>query len=162
MLYGQQMRVFTPTGISGATNASVWLDVDTLGWNHASFLMVGSTSPTNNTDKVAAFSIYEHDTTTTSTANLILAGTTNTTAATNQFIINAHTSSTILNKLKADVDLRGRMRWLYFGALVPANTNMTQAYQVCVLTRPSIGPDTTTEANVHSWGALAGVQAISY
>lgn len=152
---------YVPMGLlTIATNAtaSAAVVLDTLGWDRADILIgLPVATATNSSAKFAALQVTAGDTTayTSSTAVAGLVGTTNSTAATNQFVIAAQndTSNPQVTRLVVDKGYTPE-RYLFVVWQGAASHNTVSAN--AILSRGKIGPDTDTERGV----AVSGTQYV--
>lgn len=139
-----------------ATNAAAsTVNIDTRGFNFAEIIvMTPPAAATNNTVKMSAIQV-NHTDSTSSTGTALIAGTTNTTAASTQFLIGAHTDTSNPAMTQIGIDLRGRARYLYLtvtGGDIAAATNKLTIAAVARLSRADQSPNTNTERGTDSSG----------
>jgi hypothetical protein len=135
-----------------ATDASTTGYVDCRGYSYA---LLQFTTPvataTNSSAKVAALQV-NHSDSTSSTGTALIAGTTNATAGTSQFVLGAHNDTANAQVVHVGVDLRGRGRYLYYTITTPAAPTASRFSLQAILSRPEQSPDTTTEKGVTGFG----------
>lgn len=132
MIYGQAVKtVVLVAASSAATNATASASVDTLGYHGAVFTIgFAKATATNNTVKWAALQLLVGDDTSYSNATAVsgLVGTTNTTAATNEFLITAPTNTSVFSVIKLGIDkIRGRYVFIQYQPSTGYNTFHIQA-----------------------------------
>jgi len=137
-----------------ASNATTSTRIDRLGFDYAVIEAIAPpAAATNSSAKFRVFAIYQADTTTYSTADAVIAGTTNSTATTAQFVLNVHNNTSNPNIVRCAVDLRPCKRYLFVAWGAPGATNYTTNVVVAHLFRGEDAPDSTTEAGVATLGA---------
>jgi hypothetical protein len=156
MIWHQATKVMhsIPTTSCATNNTSALLTVDTLGYDYCTIDVGHTTAATNASTKWTALTVYEHDTTTFATTYTVVAGTTNTTASTGQFIINGFngdTASTQTRITRIGIACNNARRRYLSVVPAPGSTTYSACFAMATLSRAKLAPDTTTEAYVNEY-----------
>lgn len=148
MIHAQNSKeVVLLSPATNATNADATNYFDRKGFNYAEVeVAVPPATATNSSAKLQVLALSEGDTTSSFSAISGFTGTTNSTAATGEFVIPVWNNTSVGTIHKLMVDCRARKRYIKLSAR-PAASHTT-LYAKVRLSRAETMPDTDTERGV--------------
>lgn len=145
MIHAQNDKVVPLAGpVTVSTSAATTASIDTRGFAYAVFdVAMAPATATNSSAKFAVLTLTEGDTTSSYAAATGFTGTTNSTAATGEFVLPVQNNTSVAAVHRLYVDLKSRKRYLKLSVTAPASH--TTIYAQCRLSRAATAPDTDTE-----------------